>query len=243
MDKKKKLVFQLDTPFSAVGWPDISPQDQETILQLLCNLLSPLGHYRSQHIRTSRGKRSRKRKYEELSDHDAPLPTPPAPELKSYVDLGLSSVTRSLQTVSPETTVAGSLRNEDDPMAQLPGRHYAAIFVARSGQPSVLSSHLPQMVAVACQSRPSQPPTRLVELPRACEGQLYEALGIPRVSCIGICCDAPNSNALIEFIREHVSIVEAPWLQEAHCATYRATKINLIEASMGAKKKSRNITM
>ncbi|KAI0455621.1 hypothetical protein F5B21DRAFT_471026 [Xylaria acuta] len=237
MDKKKKLVFQLDTPYSAVTWPQILPKDQDTILELLCNLLCPLGHYRSQHIHASKGNRAKKRKRKELPDKEATLPVPPAPELKSYVDIGLSFVTHSLQRTASE---AGCLRDGQDPGDRPASRFYSAIFVVRSGQPNALSSHLPQMIAVACKSHPLQPPTRLVELPKACEGRLHESLGIPRVSCIGVCVDAPNSNALVDFMREHVPVVKVPWLQEAARAEYRGTKINTIETVMGIKKKTKD---
>ncbi|KAI8952850.1 hypothetical protein F4801DRAFT_539576 [Xylaria longipes] len=240
MDKKKKLVFQLDTPYSAVSWPQILPKDQDTILELLCNLLSPLGHYRSQHIHASKGNRAKKRKRKELSDKETTLPVPPTPELKSYIDIGLSCVTHSLQKTASEGAEASSLREDQDPRDRSASHFYSTIFVARSGQPNALSSHLPQMVAVACKSHPLQPPTRLVELPRACEGRLYESLGIPRVSCIGICVNAPNSNALVDFTREHVPVVKVPWLQEATGAEYRGTKINTIETVMGAKKKTKD---
>ncbi|KAI0481446.1 hypothetical protein F4859DRAFT_474763 [Xylaria cf. heliscus] len=242
MDKKKKLVFQLDTPYSAVSWPQIPQKDQDVILQLLCNLLSPIGHYRSQHIHASKGNRAKKRKRQETSDKETTLPVPPVPELKSYVDIGLSCVTNSLQKTASGGARAGSLQDDQGPMDRQASRFYSAIFVARSGQPNALSSHLPQMVAVACKSHPSLPPTRLVELPRACEGRLYEALGIPRVSCIGICVDAPNSDALVNFTREHVPVVKVLWLEEASCAEYQGTKINTIETIMGAKKKMRDKT-
>ncbi|KAI0187691.1 hypothetical protein EV127DRAFT_435746, partial [Xylaria flabelliformis] len=239
MDKKKKLVFQLDTSYSAISWPQILPNDQDTILELLCNLLSPLGHYRSQYIHASKGNRAKKRKLKELSDKETKTLTPPAPALKSYVDIGLSCVTQSLQKTAPEGVEANSVR--DDPSDRPASRFYSAIFVVRSGQPNALSNHLPQMVAVACRSHPSQPPTRLVELPRACEGRLYESLGIPRVSCIAVCADAPNSNGLVDFTREHVPMVKVPWLQEASCAEYRGTKINTIVTVMGAKKKTKDV--
>lgn len=98
------------------------------------------------------------------------------------------------------------------------------------------------MVAVASKSHPSRPPTRLVELPRACEVRLCESLGIPRVSCIGLCVDAPNSIPLVDFTRQHVAITEVPWLQEASNAEYRTTKINSTETVIGAKKKARDST-
>ena len=95
------------------------------------------------------------------------------------------------------------------------------------------------MVAVASRSHPSQPPTRLVELPRGCEGRLCESLGIPRVSCIGICVGAPNSNVLIDFTQEHVGMVKTPWFEEAADGEYRATKITSIATVIGVSKKTR----
>ncbi|KAI0097656.1 hypothetical protein GGR51DRAFT_540635 [Nemania sp. FL0031] len=239
MDKKKKISFHLDTPYSATAWPQIIPKDQDTILELLCSLLSPLGHYRSQHIHPSKGNRTKKRKRTGQSTADPALPVPPAPELQSYVDIGLSCVSRCLQKTASDGLETSSIGIDEKTQEVPASRFYSVIFVARSGQPNALSSHLPQMVAVACKSHPSQPPTRLVELPRSCESRLSESLGIPRVSCIGICAGAPSSSALVDFTREHVAVTKIPWLQEANDAEYRATKINAIETVIGARKKAR----
>jgi ribonuclease P/MRP protein subunit POP3 len=133
-----------------------------------------------------------------------------------------------------------SLQDDQVPDEWSENRFYSAIFVARSGQPNALSSHLPRMVAAASKSHPSQSPTRLVELPRGCEGRLSESLGVPRVSCIGICFGAPNSKALIDFTRRHVPIIEIPWLQEASQAEFRETRINTVETIIGAKKKTKD---
>ncbi|KAI0434001.1 hypothetical protein F5Y09DRAFT_297466 [Xylaria sp. FL1042] len=238
MDKKKKTVFQLDTPYSAVPWPHIPPNDQDTILELLCNLLSPLGHYRAQHTHVSKGNRFKKRKRKEQSDEETAPPVPPVPELQSYVDIGLSCVSRCLQKTTSEGSERRYSRHDQKSDKTHPSRFYSVIFVTRSGQPNALSSHLPQMVAVASKSHPSQAPTRLVELPRACEGRLCESLGIPRVSCIGICVEAPNSNALVDFARDHVATARVPWFQEAADGEYRTTKINPIETIIGASKKT-----
>ncbi|GAW19241.1 hypothetical protein ANO14919_087260 [Xylariales sp. No.14919] len=239
MDKKKKTAFQLDTPYSTIPWPQILPKDQGTILELLCALLAPLGHYRSQHTHASKGNRAKKRKRKGQPNQDIARPVPPAPELQSYVDIGLSSVSRCLQKAASEALETESLQDSQKPKDSFTGRFYSVVFVARSGQPNALSSHLPQMTAVASKSHPLQPPIRLVELPRACEGRLCESLAIPRVSCIGICVGAPNSNALVDFTREHVAVTKSPWLQEAVGAEYRATKINAIETVIGARKKTR----
>ncbi|KAI0395297.1 hypothetical protein F5Y17DRAFT_423823 [Xylariaceae sp. FL0594] len=240
MDKKKRLVFQLDTPYSAVSWPELQPRDQDTILQLLCGLLSPLGHYRSQHVKVSKGKRAKKRKQGENLAQDAAQPVPPAPELRSYIDIGLSSVSRCLQQAVSKTSTAEIQHKSPQPGDSPPTRFYSVIFVARSGQPNALSSHLPQMVAVASKCQPSLPPIRLVELPKACESRLSDALGIPRVSCVGLCVDAPNSQSLVEFVQSHVPAIEVPWLSEAIRPEHRATKINTIETTIGARKKARD---
>ncbi|KAI1818720.1 hypothetical protein GGS20DRAFT_526613 [Poronia punctata] len=240
MDKKRRLVFQLDTPYSAVSWPQISPKDQDTILELLCSLLSPLGHYRSQHVQVSKGRRLKKRKRKESSTHEIEVSIPPAPELQSYIDVGLVSVSRCLQNAASADSTTDSQEDDSKPARGPEKRFYSVIFVARSGQPNALSCHLPQMVALASKSHPYLPPTRLVELPKACEGRLSGALGIPRVSCVGLLVGAPNSKALVDFVHSHVSIIEVPWLCEANHPEYRATKINTIGTTIGTRKKARD---
>ncbi|KAI1365185.1 hypothetical protein F5Y08DRAFT_188741 [Xylaria arbuscula] len=245
MDKslKKKTVFQLDTPYSTASWPHVLPDDQDTILELLCTLLSPIGHYRSQYIHPSKGNRARKRKRKGPSDQEMAPPVPPVPEVHAYVDIGLPCVSRCLQkTASAAPITRGDSQPDKGSEQTSAGRFYSAIFVARSGQPNALSSHLPQMAAVAPKSHPLQPPIRLVELPRGCEARLCESLGIPRVSCIGICVGAPNSSALIDFTREHVAMIKAPWFQEATDGEYRPTKINSILTVIGVSKKTRKST-
>ncbi|KAI2630711.1 hypothetical protein GGR54DRAFT_635318 [Hypoxylon sp. NC1633] len=236
MDKKKRIVYQLDTPYSAVSWPVVTLEHQETILELLCTLLAPLGQHRSEHVPLSKGKRDKKRKRKASASLPKDLPHPPAPGIKSYVDVGLTNVTRRLQEMT-------SKDSDDEPNIEdrLPDQEapapYSAIFVARSGQPNALNGHLPQMVAVASKSHFARTPIRLVGLSKSCEDRLSEALGIPRVSCIGLRENAPNAKALVEFTRQHVPIIEVQWLEEAKRAEHRETKINLIETSVGSKPK------
>ena len=202
------------------------------------SLLAPLGQYRAQHVHPSKGKRDKKRKRKDPDKSaSSPPPVPPAPELRSHVDVGLSAVTRGLQ----ESTVAARQPAGDAPPAERPIRDgatrcYSVIVVARSGHPNILNSHLPQMVAVASKAHPEQPPIRLVGLSKACEERLAQSLGIPRVSCIGLHSDAPNSKPLVDFARERVPVSDIQWLDEAGKAEYRTTKINSVETFVGAKK-------
>ncbi|KAI0131695.1 hypothetical protein F4776DRAFT_627410 [Hypoxylon sp. NC0597] len=181
------------------------------------SLLGPLGQYRSQYVQLSKGKRDKKRKRKAPTTAYKDLSPPPAPELKSYIDVGLTAVTRNLQDKRATPS-------------------YSAIFVARSAYPNALNGHLPQMVAVASESHPEQMPIRLVGLSKSYEDRLSESLGIPRVSCIGLREKAPNSKALIEFVRQHVPVIEVQWLEEARQAEHRETNINTIETFVSSKK-------
>ncbi|KAI1375058.1 hypothetical protein F4677DRAFT_424489 [Hypoxylon crocopeplum] len=236
MEKRKKIEYQLDTPYSALSWPSVTLEDQETILELLCTLLAPLGQYRSEHIPLSKGKRDKKRKRKASTTVSNALSPPPAPELKPYIDVGLTAITRRLQeTASRGHDVEPSQGNRSS-SEEPPVPCYSAIFIARSGQPSIMNGHLPQMVAVASKSHSARTPIRLVGLSKSCEDRLSESLGIPRVSCVGIREGAPNSKALVEFTRQYVPVIEVQWLKEARQAEHRGTNINMIETFIGSKK-------
>jgi hypothetical protein len=99
--------------------------------------------------------------------------------------------------------------------------HFSAIFVPRSLQPPILHAHLPQLVVTASLAHPELPVTRLVQLPKGCDARLSEALGLPRVSFIGILDGAPHSKSLE---------IEIPWLAEAKKSVYLPVKINAIES-------------
>ncbi|KAJ9131666.1 Rnase p and rnase mrp subunit [Pleurostoma richardsiae] len=236
---KRKIVHQLDTPFSAVQWPFISQEDQDVILELVCNLLSPLGSHRKSHITPSKGKRSkvRKRKHADISTKEEQV-VPSAPEIAAYVDIGLSRITRNLQDLSSDSSAAPGGNDEDS----LPGpatRPYSVIFVARSGQPSAFNNHFPQMVAVSSKCRPEQPPIRLVGFSKACEDRLTACLGIPRVSSIALREDAPQAEALVDFARAHVPPVTVPWLEQSSDGAFRTTKINSVQTIVGEKRQKK----
>lgn len=211
-------------------------------LWLTCSssLLSPLGHHRRSFISPSTGKRAkrRKRKYSEGAvSTDA---VPPVPELSKYVDLGLASISRSLEKMSaaPEadSPAASKTTGEEGTSEKSGSEPYAVIFVARSGQPPAFHSHFPQMVALASRSAPSRQPTRLVGFSAACEDRLSTSLGIPRVSSIGLREGTPQAQGLVEFVREHVAPVDMSWFQEVESGRFLGTKINAIEVPVGAKK-------
>jgi ribonuclease P/MRP protein subunit POP3 len=117
--------------------------------------------------------------------------------------------------------------------------HFSAIFVPASSPPSIIHAHLPMLIFTASLAHPNLPPTRLVTLPKGSESRLCEALGLPRVSFIGILENAPHSKGLIELVRGSVPEIEIPWLTEAKRGEYLGVKINAIETFVGAGKKEK----
>jgi hypothetical protein len=119
--------------------------------------------------------------------------------------------------------------------------HFSAIFVPRSSQPSILHAHLPQLIATASLAHPELPTTRLVQLPKGCDSRLCEALGLPRVSFIGLLESAPLSRYLLGVVRECVPEIEVPWLGEAKKSDYLPVKINAIETLVPVAKKEQKV--
>ncbi|KAK3937264.1 hypothetical protein QBC46DRAFT_393150 [Diplogelasinospora grovesii] len=262
--ERKKIVHTLDTPFSAVQWPQISQEDQDTILELLCRLLAPLGQHRRSFVTPSKGKRKRRSQKQanpEKPDEAQSTPqaatepeAPPAPELAAYVDVGLAKVSRHLQEMS---SPASSSKPAEPPTSQSakdaegagpeapkasppePGQGpYAIVFVARSGQSSAFHCHFPQMVASASKSLPADSQAvRLVGFSKACEDRLSAALGIPRASSIALREGAPLAKGLVDFVREHVRPVEAKWLEETRAGNYLETKIQAVPTKVGNSRK------
>ncbi|KAK7733956.1 RNase P and RNase MRP subunit [Cytospora paraplurivora] len=221
--------------------PRISQDDQDEILDLLCNLLSPISQYRKSYIQPSKGKRSktRKRKRGQADEPEVGRLVPPPPIVAASVDVGLSNITRNLQSsaAAPSTERDGPLEGHKD--SSRPGP-YSIIFVSRSGPPSTFFSHFPQMVAVASKSLQLDEPLRLVGFSKSCEDRLSACLGVPRVSSLAIRLDSTaQSRALVEFVRQRVPPVEAPWFEETAGARFLETNISTFQAPIGKKRQKK----
>ncbi|RDA91483.1 hypothetical protein CP533_4593 [Ophiocordyceps camponoti-saundersi (nom. inval.)] len=219
---RTKLVHHLETPYSAVSWPQISLDDQDAILELLCNLLSPIGQHRRAHIKPSKGKRAARRRRNKIDAKDdaASAPVPPPPELFEKVAVGFNSIARTLQDVSSD--------------ARRPP--YAMVFVARGNQSAAFNCHFPKMVGVTSKDSPPDERTRLVGFSRSCSDRLSSSLGIARVSSVALSRDAPGAAPLWDLVRRKVAPVDMAWLEEAMGVEYRATNIVSIEAAIGSKR-------
>lgn len=202
---------------------DFRLRSHPLISPLVRRFLAPLGQY-AQSKQPSKGKRSKKRK--RMMDVDGepvphPIIEPPPPELAESVDIGLPSITRSLQeTISRQSQLGPESDSESHRR-----RPYAVIFIARSGYAPAFTSHFPEMVAAASRALPSAFAIRLVGYSKPCADRLRASLGIPRASAVGIRQDAPMSKALVDYVQDCVQPITIPWLQEAETAEYRRTCI------------------
>ncbi|KAF4123224.1 ribonuclease P/MRP protein subunit POP3 [Geosmithia morbida] len=236
---RKRTVHQLDTPYSTDLWPEITLEDQETILELLCSFLSPLGHHRRTHVIPSKGKKASRQKRRQQRDGEkddaAVAPSPPAaPDVIHSVDVGFNAISRNLQLQS-EVGDSKSKQRKD--------RCYAMVFVARGDQSSVFNCHFPRMVAAAASSGNAggKAGTRLVGFSKSCSDRLSKCLHIPRVSSVAVAVDAPGATALLETVNRIVRPLDGIDLLngQQRQPQYIPTKINAIETTVGQKKQKK----
>ncbi len=138
----------------------------------------------------------------------------------------------------PENTLSSERHPDSKPSSatETSQQQYSVIFVSRSGLAPTFNSHFPQMVAAASKANEDSP--RLVGFSRSCQERLSASLGIPRVSSVAIRIGAPQSQALVDFVRGHVPSIEVAWLEEALAADHLQTKINAVATSIGPQKKT-----
>ncbi|KAK0756684.1 hypothetical protein N5P37_010840 [Trichoderma harzianum] len=227
---KKRLVHHLDTPFSTSLWPEISIDDQDSILELLCHLLSPIGQHRRIHTKTSKGKRAAKREKRAKSKVDevpnsVKIPTPPSPELSASVDVGFNSITQNLGLHT-------SPLDESDKSH----KDYSMIFVARGSQSQAFNQHFPQLVAAASRNLPDKEKIRLVGFSKPCSEKIGSVLGIPRASSVAVSRHSPGADALFAVVQNLVAPVDSPWLNETPSITYKPTQIGSVETTIGTKR-------
>ena len=197
-------------------------------------------------VAPSKGKRAkkRKRKQSQTATNQSAVFTegassvtgaPAQPELHDHLTIGFNTTTRYLEILArisspsteaevdavkaPQTSVRPSLNPANI-------KPLAAVFVPRYGQPPALYSHLPLLTKAASLAAPSSSSIRIVSLPEGAEDRLKTVLGIPRVGMVGLVDGAPNASSLIKLVRQKVSELEVPWLQEAVKATYLPVKIS-----------------
>ncbi|KAF2788214.1 hypothetical protein K505DRAFT_206165, partial [Melanomma pulvis-pyrius CBS 109.77] len=245
--KASKPFFKTDIPFTETQWPQTAHQDQKIILDLLCNLVEPLGHYRETHLPPSKGTK-RKRHPPSASSPDTSSPPPAPPALTQHLLIGLNSITRHLSTLAaanaPSTTRAPQLQPSPpagESVPKLPASEPKSlpkitllILPTLTPSTSLAHAHLPTLLYLS--SKPStvtttpstspspSPSPRLVTLPPSSEARIASALHIPRVGAIAVLEGAPGADTLVQYVREKVGVVECAWVEEGMRAEWRGVK-------------------
>jgi ribonuclease P/MRP protein subunit POP3 len=186
----------------------------------LFSLLEPLGRHRKTHRIPSKGKK-RKRDSETQS-----LTPPDPPPVASHVLVGLNNTTRYLASLARQSAPSSWSVEAQPSINSLKPLSFIAI-PHPSPLSSLLHAHLPTLVHLSSLTFPSRPQTRLVLLPSSSESRLARALHIPRVGALGILEDTPGSDALAEFVREHVGEVQVKWIDEAKQGEWKGSKVSL----------------
>ena len=107
----------------------------------------------------------------------------------------------------------------------------------------MLYAHIPLLAKLTSSAFATLPPTRLVVLPKGAEQKLGSALGIPSVGLIGLHRDAPESAALMDFVKQKVPEIEASWVEEVAAGSYLPVKIHETETSAPiGQKRMRNVS-
>ncbi|KAF2875103.1 hypothetical protein BDV95DRAFT_308498 [Massariosphaeria phaeospora] len=239
--KNSKPIFKADIPFTETTWPEVSAKDQDVILDLLCDLLTPLSHHRKTHIQPSRGKK-RKRKANPDPENLDTAPPPP-PEIGNHILVGLNSVTRHLEALVARTTPAtltahtsteeqaGQATNPNSnsnttPLTLLIIPHSApSSSAAHAHLPTLL--HLSHLAQTSDPTSPTTPPPRLITLAPSSSPKLASALHVPRVSALGILSSAPGTSALLAYVRENIGAVECKWIDESLKGEWRGAKVGV----------------
>jgi len=168
-----------------------------------------------------------------MSEQSQSSEVPPEPEVASFLTVGFNSTERALEASYRQCTPGGSsdtFAASKDNVSRM-----VAIFVDRADQGPALYAHLPLLVSTASLNLPVDTRIRLVALPRGATKRLSAALHIPRASMIGLYHGAPNSAPLVDFVREHVSPIEVPWLKRLQGGKYLPVGITMKQIAVPKK--------
>ena len=232
--------------------PTQSPADEADIVALLCTLLEPIGAYRRQYTKHSKGRRPSSRKRKRTSTNQNPpamphQPTPPPPEISAHILVGFNTNVRFLESLAKRSKPRGfansSSKSLPTPTMETHGNLVSlpVVFVCRDSLPSLLTASLPILAAAASSGLPEEPPVRLVPLRKESEEKLVQALNQPKAGFVGVMSSAPGSEGLVEIVRKRVGSVDVPWLQEVASGQYLPVDIRQTEVQRGPRRTRKGV--
>ena len=163
------------------------------------------------------------------------------PAICSHLTIGFNSTIRCLEEVVSFPRILEPPKEQDQnlPVPSETSTCPAVVVMYREAIPSPISESIPLLVAAASVRIEGAEPIRLVELSVSAEAELSAVLGLPRVSMLGLDASAPDAGPLLQYIRDQVEPVHAPWLKQVPSSAYMPVKIASKEVDEGVQKKSR----
>lgn len=166
------------------------------------------------------------------------LPLLAPPELVSFITVGYNSTVRNLENASRMSapTYTQSTVNKSENQDELETRaSLVAVFVDRTGQPSIMYSQLPLLVYTASRAVASEPSIRLITLPAGAMARLSAIFGVPRVGILGLARNAPGGGPLLEFLCQEVPEINIPWLKDIKQGFYHPVEIKVVKTTVPRK--------
>ncbi len=206
-------------------------------MQLLVDLLQPIGDYRRRNIIPSKGKRQKTRTRKdadpcelgagESSQHHAQMPS-----IFHHLTIGFNSTVRVLEAMSRCSDAGGlpDMQQSGDVVAKL-----GVVCICRSVLPDIITTSIPLLVATASSEGL---PIRLVQLSANAKSLLAEALHQPRVGFLGVCIDAPDVEVFLSLVRAAVTPVQVPRLEGPARTRYLPVQIESTTTAIGPTSKS-----
>lgn len=245
-ERKAKTIFSLEAPLALAPpqWPVLTAEESSNIMDLLTNLLQPIGDHKRLLRNTEKEAQQQQQQNQEVKQKKKKRKRSDATStevqhiLEPFLTIGFNTTTSSLESMAQKhlsKRMPAHLRNSKT----TPKPVLSAVFVSRSdSQPTALHAHLPISCALA--------KVPLIQLPRGSEVLLSKYLDTTRVATVGIVESAPGANGLLGFIKANgVGRVELPsWLADPSNMKWQETKINAIQttAPVVSKKQKKNVT-
>jgi ribonuclease P/MRP protein subunit POP3 len=146
------------------------------------------------------------------------------PAVSPHLTIGFNSTMRRLEEHIDKVTIA------------VGSESLAVMFICRSAVPEPILHSIPMLVAAASGATPMKEPIRLVDISSENEAAIALALGVPRISVLGMGENTTEAAALIQLVRDCIEPVDAPWLKTMARPSYLALKVNVSQTQQGRKK-------
>ncbi|KAK2461543.1 hypothetical protein APHAL10511_006006 [Amanita phalloides] len=236
LSKDRKIAFKsaLDTPYR-VSWPKVPTNIQTELLAHMISILEGVAdcHITFRRLSCKRKKASTSDGMQEEKDEAAVEPLDAELQAKIMIDhmvVGLNAVTKRLETQVRKRPHARITEKEPDEDIETKPDLRLILACRADIDPPLLIDHIPHLAAT-CNSI-QKDAVKLASLPAGAEEALAKALGVRRVSVIGLDAEFPALDGFTPFM-ESIPILSAGWLSRIGLArNFIPTHVKQVKTSV-----------